>query len=205
MNAHVRSLLDRISALEQELSTELHHQGQRLDFRTLGSRVEFTPEVREAHRQQRMGVGRWLLQVRPRNLLALPFIYGMIVPLLLLDLSISLYQAISFPLYGIGKVRRNDYIAIDRHHLAYLNSIEKAHCVFCSYGNGLLAYAREITARTEQYFCPIKHSRAVSGTHARYARFLDYGDPTDFHARAERLRRELAAERVRAPRRQPII
>ena len=65
---------------------------------------------------------------------------------------------------------------------------------YCAYASGLLAYTREIVARTEQYFCPIKHARQVLGTHARYVRFLDYGDAGDYHARLERFRAELATE-----------
>ena len=57
-----------------------------------------------------------------------------------------------------------------------------------AYANGLLAYATEIAARTEQYFCPIKHARKILGVHDRYARFLDYGDAADFHARLEEFR-----------------
>jgi hypothetical protein len=40
----------------------------------------------------------------------------------------------------------------DRTHLAYLNLVEKINCAYCSYGNGLAAYLREIAARTEQYW-----------------------------------------------------
>lgn len=86
---------------------------------------------------------------------------------------------------------------IDRHHLAYLNSIEKLNCVYCGYANGLLAYAREIVARTEQYWCPIKHAHKLLGTHDRYARFVDYGDAEDFHVDQQRLRAELAEEQSR--------
>lgn len=43
-------------------------------------------------------------------------------------------------------MRRGDYIVVDRHHLAYLNVIQKINCVYCGYGNGLIAYARKIIA-----------------------------------------------------------
>jgi hypothetical protein len=46
----------------------------------------------------------------------------------------------------------------------------------------------EIVARTEQYFCPIKHARKILGTHAHYAKFLDYGDATDYEMRLEEFR-----------------
>jgi hypothetical protein len=137
---------------------------------------------------------RWLAASRPQALLSLPFIYGMALPLLLLDLSFALYQATSFPLYGIAKVRRRDYFVLDRARLPYLNPIEKVHCFYCSYANGLIAYAREITARTEQYWCPIKHEREPASTHERYGGFIEYGDAATFETRSRDLRRKLADE-----------
>jgi hypothetical protein len=194
MNPNARRLLDRIADLEQELAAELHAQGERFHYRVEGRRIEFNHAVAEAQRRLRMGLGRWLLESRPRSLLSVPFIYGMVVPLLLLDLSLCLYQLVCFPLYGIPRVRRRDYLVLDHHRLPYLNAIEKLHCGYCSYANGLLAFARELTARTEQYWCPIKHARPVPGPHERYAGFLDYGDPTVFHARVQEQRRALARE-----------
>lgn len=73
--------------------------------------------------------------------------------------------------------------------------IEKFHCTYCAYGAGLIAYISEIIARTEQYFCPIKHARKVLGSHARYAQFLDYGDIADYKARMEALRVALSKEK----------
>jgi hypothetical protein len=108
--------------------------------------------------------------------LTAPVIYSLIVPLLLLDLVVMVYQAICFPVYGIGKVRRRDYFIFDRHHLAYLNALEKLNCAYCSYANGLIAFLREIAARTEQHWCPIKHARRAIGAHEHYREFVDYGD-----------------------------
>jgi hypothetical protein len=127
----------------------------------------------------------------------------MALPLLLLDLSFALYQATSFPLYGIAKVRRRDYFVLDRARLPYLNPIEKVHCFYCSYANGLIAYVREITARTEQYWCPIRHEREPAGVHDRYGGFIEYGDAGSFEARSQELRRRLAegdAQATDAPR-----
>jgi hypothetical protein len=194
MNPRVRQLLDRIAALEQELAVELHSQAERFQYRVTGRHVAFNEAVAAAQRRLRMSLGRWLLESRPRSWLSVPFIYGMIVPLLLLDVCLGLYQLVCFPLYGIPRVRRRDYFVLDHHRLPYLNPIEKLHCGYCSYANGLLAYARELTARTEQYWCPIKHARPVRGAHDRYASFLDFGDPTDFHARVQQQRLALAQE-----------
>ena len=69
--------------------------------------------------------------------------------------------------------RTGDDLVFDRHRLGYLNAIEKVHCVYCGYANGLVAYAREIAARTEQYFCPIKHAAPIAAPHDRYHLFAD--------------------------------
>jgi hypothetical protein len=100
----------------------------------------------------------------------------MLLPIGIFDLSLTIYQSICFRLYNIPQVVRSDYIVIDRHHLAYLNAIEKINCIYCGYGNGVISYAREITSRTEQYWCPIKHARKILDAHPRYETFLNYGD-----------------------------
>ena len=125
---------------------------------------------------------------RPQNLISGPLIYGMAIPLLMLDVCVSFYQWACFPIYGIVKVKRSDYLVFDRRHLSCLNFIEKVHCTYCEYGNGLMGYMREILARTEVYFCPIKHAYKILGTHAHYKRFLDYGDAADYEAKLEAFR-----------------
>jgi hypothetical protein len=80
---------------------------------------------------------------------------------------------------------------VDRHRLAYLNTIEKLNCVYCGYGNGVIAYAHEVIARTEQYWCPIRHARRVHGAHERYPDFFDYGDAEAYRSGRARLRGRL--------------
>lgn len=192
MNAHVHSLLDRIYALERELATRMHDQGEPVRYRLKGQGVDFDESVLADHRRHKVPVWAWLIRSRPQNLLSLPVIYAMAFPLMVLDVAITGYQAICFPLYGMEKVARHEFFVYDQHQLGYLNAIEKLHCTYCSYASGLLAYTREITARTEQYWCPIKHSREAPGAHGRYPHFLDYGDPTDFQVRSDALRRDIA-------------
>jgi hypothetical protein len=122
--------------------------------------------------------------------LTAPVIYAMIVPIVLLDLSMMLYQAICFPVYGIPKVRRRDYLVFDRQHLAYLNAIEKLNCAYCSYANNMIAFVREVAARTEIYWCPVKHARRVLGPHPHYQGFADFGDAKAFRARLTAMKEE---------------
>ena len=197
MDSKIRHILTQINTLEDELRTALHDRETPLFYQIKGQRVEFTAAIRKAHRQMRTGIFRWMAAISLRNLMAAPVIYGMILPFMFLDIGITLYQAISFPIYRIGKIRRADYIDIDRHHLGYLNLIERFNCNYCAYANGVLAYAVEIAARTEQYFCPIKHARKILGSHARYARFLEYGDAAQYQSRLEAFRRALQDEQQR--------
>lgn len=192
MNERIHDLLSKITTLEDELRAALHEQETRVFFQINGKRVEFEDAIKKTHRRLKNRFFRWLVTNRPQNLITGPIIYGMIIPMVILDLSVSFYQLTCFPIYKVIKVRRADYIVIDRQHLEYLNFIEKFHCTYCAYGTGLIAYVTEIVARTEQYFCPIKHARKILGTHSRYAHFLDYGEATDYEAKLEEFRVKLS-------------
>ena len=123
-----------------------------------------------------------------------PVIYSLIIPMLLADGWVSAYQAICFRAYRIPRVRRSDYIVLDRRKLAYLNGIEALNCVYCGYVNGLIAYVREIGSRTEQYWCPIKHALHMTDPHLRYYEFLEYGDASGYRARLAEFRERLRTE-----------
>lgn len=194
MENKIRQLLSQITALENDLRTALHEQETRMFYQLDGKRVKFEGAIRKAHRKVKRGIFQWIVTDRPQNFLTGPVIYGLVIPLAMLDLCVTLYQAICFPIYRIAKVKREDYFVYDRRQLEYLNFFERFHCTYCAYANGLVAYMSEIVARTEQYFCPIKHARKVLGSHSRYARFLAYGAAADYHARLEQFRRALGHE-----------
>jgi len=195
MNERIRNLVRKITTLEDELREVLQEQESQLLYQLKGTKITFEKRIRELHRRLKMGLWTWFRGSRPQNVLSAPIIYSMIMPFVLLDLWLSLYHAICFPLYGIPKVKRSAYITTDRRHLAYLNVFEKLNCVYCGYAGGLLAYAREITSRTEQYWCPIKHARKLLGAHPRCERFADFGDSRDFHQRLEQFRSALGDEK----------
>ena len=138
------------------------------------------PELGPYYRAFKPPLLRYLLGGDVATVLAAPVIYSLIVPFVLLDAWVSLYQACCFRAWGLSPVRRRAYFSIDRHRLAYLNGLEKLNCLYCSYANGVIAYVREIAARTEQYWCPIRHARRVRHPHERYGSFAAYGDAAGF-------------------------
>jgi len=91
-------------------------------------------------------------------------------------------------------VPRGDFIAIDRHHLQYLNGLQKLNCVYCGYCNGVISWVREVAGRTEAYWCPIKHARRTTGPHGHYAGFSDYGDADAFRLRLEESRKRIGTK-----------
>jgi hypothetical protein len=191
MHDEIRRILGEIRALEEELRDKLHAHEARLEFRIRGRRVEFAEEIRAAHRKVRVGIIRWVASGDIRNILSAPFIFALIIPFALLDLFLCIYHAVCFRLYRLPPVPRADYVVIDRHHLHYLNILQKLNCVYCGYVNGVIAWARELASVTEQYWCPIKHARKVRGSHTRYAQFIDYGDTEAMAVRVVDLREEL--------------
>jgi hypothetical protein len=187
---HIAVLTEKIRALEVELEAELSKRRAELRVGLEKGRAFFEEEVLRRHRELKTNLLRYVAKARPLVLLTAPVIYALIVPLVLLDLAFTIYQAVCFPIYGIPKVRRRDYLVFDRYALAYLNAVEKLNCAYCSYANGLIAYVREIAGRTEQHWCPIKHARRVIGAHAEYTAFEDFGDAEGYCQRIERWQNE---------------
>ena len=132
MTAQLDLLMERLRSVEAEIETELTKRREELRFRLENRRIVFENEVLRIHRELKTRATRYLVDANPLMILISPVIYSLIVPIALLDVWIMAYQTICFPIYKIPKVRRRDYLVFDRHHLAYLNIIEKINCAYCS-------------------------------------------------------------------------
>jgi len=55
--------------------------------------------------------------------------------------------------------------------------MDKFNCVYCGYVNGWINYIQEIAARTEKYWCAIKHEK--------YEGFVEPKHHKDFSEREE--------------------
>jgi hypothetical protein len=191
MDDRIDSLLQRLQEAEQAVEREFDLRREALSYRLERGKAVFGDRVVAEHRRLRTGLFQFLASASLRTYASAPFVFAMIVPLAFLDLSVTLYQAICFRLWGIRRTRRADHVVVDRHRLAYLNGIEKLNCVYCGYANGVIAFTREVASRTEQYWCPIKHALRVKGAHGRYRGFLDYGDAEGFRRNSDDLRNDL--------------
>ncbi|MGE4399788.1 MAG: hypothetical protein AB7D29_09735 [Campylobacterales bacterium] len=191
METHkISEIIEKIKALEVELEDEVQKRREEF-FCDMGKKITFKEQILAEHRKNIQNVFVYLAKTPILNLVTAPVIYSVIIPALLLDLFVYIYQAVCFPVYKIQKVRRSDYVIIDRHNLKYLNAIEKLNCLYCSYFNGLMGYVSEVAARTEQYWCPIKHAQNMKHMHSKYQNFFDYGDSEGFRQELGKLRKEL--------------
>jgi hypothetical protein len=188
MPSNLAALMEKMRSVEAEIETELARRREEMRFRFEKRRIVFEQEALRIHQAIKTHAARYFIDANPLIVLSAPVIYSLIVPIVLVDIWVMAYQAICFPIYKIPKVRRRDYLVFDRHHLAYLNVIEKINCAYCSYCNGAIAFAREVAARTEVYWCPIKHARRVLGPHPHYQGFADFGDAEGFHAKMTQLK-----------------
>ncbi len=186
----LEQIIADIRDLQQQLLFELQQKQDEYYYIIRGKRVRFQEETRRYHKTLAKSLRSYLADAPLLFILTSPIIYACLLPALLMDLVVSIYQAICFPIYGIPRVRRSHYFIIDRHNLAYLNLIEKWNCIYCGYFNGLIAYVQEIAARTEQYWCPIKHAHVLAVMHSRYHKFIEYGDGEDYRRKSSRLRGE---------------
>lgn len=188
MTDHDRKDSDRLVQLSASAATE--SESESLFYELRKGKVWFSEEIKREHRKLKTSLWRYIRQSRFFVALTAPLIYACVIPFLLLDLFVTIYQAFSFPIYGIPKVPRDSHILFDRGKLCYLNFLERLNCDYCAYANGLIAYVTEVAARTEQHWCPIKHARRIPSPHSRYSHFLPYGDANVYRERIEEVRND---------------
>jgi hypothetical protein len=190
MHNDMATLLAEIQELERTVAEKISQTKSTLTYEIRHGRTIFSPEVRMRHRALMKWAWRTIMESTFLTIITAPVIYALILPILMLDLFVSVYQWICFRVYDIPAVQRNEYVVVDRYSLAYLNVIEKFNCVYCGYCNGVIAYAREIASRTEQYWCPIKHARLPKGCHSRQCMFCEFGDAEGYRRDFASLRRK---------------
>ena len=185
------ALLGDIRDLEKEITKRIEEKEASLLFNIKNGIVVFEKNVIQEHKKFRKNIVFYIADSRILSILTVPIIYSVLIPGLLMDLFVSIYQTCCFPIYGIQKVARKDHFVFDRRRLMYLNLIERANCTYCSYFNGLISFVREVASRTEQYWCPIRHAQKIKDQHKRQKSFVAYGDPTAYVEKLESLRKEL--------------
>ncbi len=172
----IDEITEKIRELEDELMVEFNKKHEEFRTKLEQEKKDFEESIVKNGKSKITSSIKYLSSQPIGATLTIPIIWSMIIPIVVIDLMVTIFQAICFPIYKIPKVKRKDYVLIDRYNLFYLGRVEKINCLYCEYFNGVTSYVREIAARTEQFWCPIKHSKPLKEAHSRYGKFFDYGD-----------------------------
>lgn len=176
MDNKIDELVKQIKELEEELVEALKEKEKEFFYKIENEKVKFEENIINKGKAKLISSIKYLSSFSFLVILTIPFVWGMMIPAFISDVFVTIYQTICFPIYKIPKVKRKEYIIIDRYNLFYLDKVERINCLYCEYFNGVIGYTREIAARTEQFWCPIKHSKQLKDKHSRYDNFFDFGD-----------------------------
>jgi len=187
-NKKIDEIILQIKELEDELLEEFKKKEEKFFYRIENEKAKFQERVIKEGKSKIISSIKYLSSFPLGVVLTIPFIWAMILPIIMTDIFVTIYQFICFPIYKIPKVKRKDYVIMDRYNLFYLDRVQKITCWYCEYFNGVVAYVREVAARTEQFWCPIKHSKPLKEKHSRYDNFFDFGDYIKYRDEVENRR-----------------
>ena len=191
MNDKIKEIVEEIEAMKLKLAEEIADQESHIRYEIHNGYVKFENEVLDKQKKNMKNLLTWFREVPLLHFLSAPIIYGMVIPSVLFDMTIFIYQNVVFRIFKFEFIKRSDYIVFDHQYLGYLNPVEKLNCLYCSYVNGLMQYASAIAGRTELYFCPIKHAKKVATEHNYYDAVLTYCDGEDYQKNLKALRNKL--------------
>ena len=196
MNDKIKEIIEEIEAMKVKLGEEIAQQEKDISYEIQNGYVRFEKEVYNRQKENMKNLLAWFRDIPLSHLLASPLVYAMVIPAILFDIILFVYQQVIFRIFKFKFIKRSDYILFDRQYLGYLNSIEKLNCLYCSYFNGLMQYASAIAGRTELYFCPIRHAKKVAYQHDYYDEFFSYGDEDKYQEKLEEIRKQFQKERT---------
>jgi hypothetical protein len=188
MNDKINNMIADIETMKAKLGEEIAKQEDHASYEIKNGYVKFEKEIFARQQENMKSLWQWFTETPLLHLLSSPVVYMMVFPAMLLDVMLFIYAKVVSNIFKFSFPPRKEYVVFDRQYLGYLNSMEKLNCMYCSYFNGLMAYASAIASRTEYYFCPIKHAKKVAYKHEYYDAFLGYGEEEKYQERLKKLR-----------------
>jgi hypothetical protein len=105
MNDQIPTLLERIQQLERELRAEIKKKETQFGYEVRDRKAHFTAAVAARHRNLARAIGSYVRASILFNVLTAAFVWIVLVPVVMLHVTASVFQSICFPVYGIPKVR----------------------------------------------------------------------------------------------------
>lgn len=190
MNDKINKMIEEIEEMKEKLVEEILQQEEEALYEIKNGYVKFEKEVLQKQKENMKNLSKWFADIPLSHLLSSPLVYAMVIPAVFLDMMLFVYVRVVAKAFKFKFPKRADFIVFDRQYLGYLNIIEKLNCMYCSYFNGLMAYALAVANRTELYFCPIKHAKKITYEQKYYAKYLCYGDEENYQDKLKKIRQE---------------
>lgn len=103
-------------------------------------------------------------------------IFGMAIPMMIADISARIYQVVYFSIHDIPKIKRSDYVVLDRWKMKGLTLRQKINCWYCEYANGVANWLKALVTQTEIYSCAIKHQVVPKGQEKQQEAYYERGE-----------------------------
>ena len=98
MSQKIDEIIKNIRELEIELRDELEKREKELAFTIEKHKIRFEKEVVVRHRKEMENAFKYLAKAPLKNIVSAPLVYLLFFPALLLDLLVTVYQWICFPI-----------------------------------------------------------------------------------------------------------
>ncbi len=103
MTNPMQEILQRIEALQDQLEEEISKRREAFRYQVENGRIVFEDEARRRHRELRVRFLVFIRRTRPMVVLTAPVIYSLIIPFVILDIFVTIYQAICFRCMGFPR------------------------------------------------------------------------------------------------------
>jgi len=106
MDNRIEEIAAQIKILEDELMLELRKKQDEFFYTLEDKKVKFQENVIKEGRSKIISSIRYLSSFPVLAVFTIPFIWSMMLPALLVDIFVTIYQSVCFPIYKIPKVKR---------------------------------------------------------------------------------------------------
>ncbi len=99
MNDKIRELIEEIDAMKLKLAKEIDKQESHISYEIKNGYVTFEKEVLAKQRENMKNLLSWFREVPLLHFLTSPLIYAMVIPAIIFDVLLFVYQQIAFRVF----------------------------------------------------------------------------------------------------------
>jgi len=99
MHSKISEILKEIKSRKNDLLKEYENLKEKYGFAFIKGKIMFNLDRKKENRKLRKSIWDSLFGLRIREVISMPFIYSMIIPALILDIFLFIYQQTAIRLY----------------------------------------------------------------------------------------------------------